>query len=89
MLRKLKVGKSSIRKRLSVVPASKPCCLLKENRLYRPGIDYITRQHHDPYPAVSNRLYAARYELGSYRVSVYERLHEARDCDSTSISLAF
>jgi hypothetical protein len=28
----------------------------------------------DPTPAVSNRLYTARYELGPYRVSVHERL---------------
>jgi hypothetical protein len=36
--------------------------------------DYLIRLHYDPTPAVSNRLYAARYELGSYRASVYERL---------------
>jgi hypothetical protein len=36
--------------------------------------DYLIRLHYDPTPAVSNRLYTARYELGPYRVSVYERL---------------
>jgi hypothetical protein len=79
-LRKITVGGISIRKRFSVVFSSKPRCLLKENRWWRPGIepaphiDYIIRQHYDPDTAVSNRLYTARYELSSYRVSVYERL---------------
>jgi hypothetical protein len=36
--------------------------------------DYIIRQHYDQDPAVNNRLYTARYELGMYRASVYERL---------------
>jgi hypothetical protein len=36
--------------------------------------DYLIRLHYDLTTVVSNRLYAARYELGSYRASVYERL---------------
>jgi hypothetical protein len=36
--------------------------------------DYLIRLHYNPTPMASNRLYTARYELGIYRVSIYERL---------------
>jgi hypothetical protein len=36
--------------------------------------DYLIRLHYNPTPAVSNRLYTARYKLGPYGASVYERL---------------
>jgi hypothetical protein len=39
--------------------------------------DYLIRLHYDPTPAVSNRLYTARYE---YRASVYKRLRGPRTC---------
>jgi hypothetical protein len=41
--------------------------------------DDLIRLHYDPTPAVSNRLYAARYEVDPYRVSVYERLAVQHD----------
>jgi hypothetical protein len=43
-------------------------------------LDYLIRLHYDPTPAVSNRLYTARYELGPYRASVYKRLRGPRTC---------
>jgi hypothetical protein len=47
--------------------------------------DYI---HYDQDPAVNNRLYTARYKLGMYRTSVYERLGEVKPFHISLIDLS-
>jgi hypothetical protein len=62
-----------------MVLAAQNALFTGNKRLWGPGIepacisDYLIRLYYNPTPAVSNRLYTARYELGLCRVSVYER----------------